>query len=728
KFVSTTLRPTAAEHPELYHWRGCAAFVSDFLSLKPLESPVNLPRQLFSPSMVLRNQSATCFEAATLLCSMLIGAHYEAYCVSGYASRELCECDQTHRECPPLDDGKKDVTPEPQQNKYTLKPKKKPHSRFLLQPASRGSRPTQQKTKGQRKSLTFDLSFLQRDEERPADDLRGLRVHCWVLVLAGSRDVENNFFIDPLSGNGYATHAQDFLGVESVWDNYNYYVNMQDCSNGSDVVYDLEDLDRWEPVLVGVTSKRQLTDQVLKRKENRFLGKVEPGPRAFQMPQPWSRCIIISKKDLEQRYPGGKKVTHYKRAKLEKFGLYLQPDGLLTRLTTYKDLSCTEVELVKEWYQGRNDHLEHREFNQVLQVTTEHFQPGRRCHLLLHRFSESEHEMEFNSSARADSLVRRVLSKSAITETFKGRFDFLHYRQVTFSIPDGLSDVQHIPLKKVEERFHRNPTLPLSEDVARRVFLLPEGKIQLSYQMEDFATIPSRRLFIKPLPATESRRAEDFTSTNVRTFQVDPSVKPLSRLALYRILQDLLKHENSAVENAKDSRNEIRDIMLSREEEERNLQLIFSPWTHAGAALAHKHHKQKLKAAEQQEWQLDRVDDYLAPYLANLDFPDTLSSTDFENIVASCLQEFKERRTTVSNLIKEHQRKLSQELREKQRWYQQNQDLLSTEAVEEYRHYCSEKALVMEVVQRRLDRCWYLEETPGKVRAFHEQLLKSPRL
>ncbi|CAG07268.1 unnamed protein product [Tetraodon nigroviridis] len=307
------------------------------------------------------------------------------------------------------------------------------------------------------------------------------------------------------------------------------------------------------------------------------------------MPQPWSRCIIISKKDLEQRYPGGKKVTHYKRAKLEKFGLYLQPDGLLTRLTTYKDLSCTEVELVKEWYQGRNDHLEHREFNQVLQVTTEHFQPGRRCHLLLHRFSESEHEMEFNSSARADSLVRRVLSKSAITETFKGRFDFLHYRQVTFSIPDGLSDVQHIPLK------------------------------------------------------------------------VDPSVKPLSRLALYRILQDLLKHENSAVENAKDSRNE---------------------------------------TAEQQEWQLDHVDDYLVPHLIDLDFPETLSPTDFDNIIAKCLQEFKESRKAVVNFLKEHHKKL----REKQRWYQQNQDFLSKEAVEEYRDYCSEKTLILKVVQARLER------------------------
>lgn len=65
----------------------------------------------------------------------------------------------------------------------------------------------------------------------------------------------------------------------------------------------------------------------------------------------------------------------------------------------------------------------------------------------VHRFSESEHEMQFDGSARADGLQRRVLSKSEMTETFEGRFDYLHYRRVTFLIPDGLSDVQHIPLK-----------------------------------------------------------------------------------------------------------------------------------------------------------------------------------------------------------------------------------------------------------------------------------------
>lgn len=68
-------------------------------------------------------------------------------------------------------------------------------------------------------------------------------------------------------------------------------------------------------------------------------------------------------------------------------------------------------------------------------------------HDSVHRYSDAEHEMEFNSSARADSLLRRVLSKSEMTETFEGRFDYLHYRHVTFLIPDGLCDVQHVPLK-----------------------------------------------------------------------------------------------------------------------------------------------------------------------------------------------------------------------------------------------------------------------------------------
>lgn len=61
------------------------------------------PRYLFSSTSVLQSQRATCFEFASLLCSLLLGANYDAYCVSGYAVKEMCLLDQRLQDCHLLD-------------------------------------------------------------------------------------------------------------------------------------------------------------------------------------------------------------------------------------------------------------------------------------------------------------------------------------------------------------------------------------------------------------------------------------------------------------------------------------------------------------------------------------------------------------------------------------------------------------------------------------------------
>jgi hypothetical protein len=62
------------------------------------------PKQLFSPTAVMERQMGNCFEYSTLLCSFLIGSGYDAYVVSGYATREFCLFDQTRTVCPYLPD------------------------------------------------------------------------------------------------------------------------------------------------------------------------------------------------------------------------------------------------------------------------------------------------------------------------------------------------------------------------------------------------------------------------------------------------------------------------------------------------------------------------------------------------------------------------------------------------------------------------------------------------
>lgn len=79
------------------------------------------------------------------------------------------------------------------------------------------------------------VPFKQEKERPPPDPLLGLRVHSWVLVLSGNREVPENFFIDPPTGKSYSTTNENFLGIESVWNHKNYWVNKQDCTFGCKV-------------------------------------------------------------------------------------------------------------------------------------------------------------------------------------------------------------------------------------------------------------------------------------------------------------------------------------------------------------------------------------------------------------------------------------------------------------------------------------------------------------
>ncbi|MEQ2312783.1 hypothetical protein AMECASPLE_034761 [Ameca splendens] len=220
------------------------------------------------------------------------------------------------------------------------------------------------------------------------DSLRGLRVYCWVLVLSGIRSIKENFFIDPLTGSRFPTNDDNFHGIESVWNSFNYYVNRQECINGCrDVLFDLEDSSQWETVLHNGISQQQLTRTVQRRQENRIIGTTtsdmeEVIPRKFLFLRSWVSTIVVSEKDLEARFPGGRKVTRYRKAKLERFSPTVTKDGLISRLTTYKDLDCTEVTGVKEWYKNRSDGLEERNFNKLENSTAEHFKPGRAFALL----------------------------------------------------------------------------------------------------------------------------------------------------------------------------------------------------------------------------------------------------------------------------------------------------------------------------------------------------------
>lgn len=82
---------------------------------------------------LLQIRKANSFEQSTFLVSLLLGLGYDAYVVSGYASRETTFCNQRMLPCPDLSTAEEPPSPEPEVVVPKYRPTSPPtfRSRFL---------------------------------------------------------------------------------------------------------------------------------------------------------------------------------------------------------------------------------------------------------------------------------------------------------------------------------------------------------------------------------------------------------------------------------------------------------------------------------------------------------------------------------------------------------------------------------------------------------------------
>ncbi|XP_054389944.1 dynein regulatory complex subunit 7 isoform X2 [Pongo abelii] len=740
KFVSTTLRPTLMPYPELYNWDSCAQFVSDFLTMVPLPDPLKPPSHMYSSTTVLKYQKGNCFDFSTLLCSMLIGSGYDAYCVNGYGSLDLCHMDLTREVCPLTVKPKETIKEEEKvlPKKYTIKPPRDLCSRFEQEQEVK----KQQEIRAQeQKRLREEEERLMEAEEAKPDALHGLRVHSWVLVLSGKREVPENFFIDPFTGHSYSTQDEHFLGIESLWNHKNYWINMQDCWNCcKDLIFDLGDPVRWEYMLLG-TDKSQLSlteedDSGINDEDDvENLGK-EDENKSFDMPHSWVEQIEISPEAFETRCPNGKKVIQYKRAKLEKWAPYLNSNGLVSRLTTYKDLECTNILEIKEWYQNREDMLELKHMNKTTDLKTDYFKPGHPQALRVHSYKSMQPEMdrviEFYETARVDGLIKREETPRTMTEYYQGRPDFLSYRHANFGprvkkLTLSSAESNPRPIVKITEQFFRNPAKPAEEDVAERVFLVAEERIQLRYHCREDHITASKREFLRRTEVDNKGNKIIMTPDMCISFEVEPMEHTKKLLYQYEAMMHLKREEKLSRHQVWESELEVLEILKLREEEEAAHTLTISIYDTKRNEKS-KEYREAMERVMHEEHlrQVETQLDYLAPFLAQLPPGEKLTRWQAVRLKDECLSDFKQRLINKANLIQARFEKETQELQKKQQWYQENQVTLTPEDEDLYLSYCSQAMFRIRILEQRLNR--HKELAPLKYLALEEKLYKDPRL
>ncbi|NXQ50635.1 DRC7 protein, partial [Catharus fuscescens] len=583
KFVSTTLRPTLLPFPDMYYWSGCASFVCDYLIMEPLKSPITPPSSLYSPTTILKYQRGNCFDFAVLLCSLLIGAGYDAYCVHGYATLEMCSLDQTQELCPLLRKPP-EVPEEEDPNKYRIRYPLEPQSKFELQQKAKKEEETESAKEEEREEeVVTEVGMPKRDP------LHGLRVHAWVLLLPGKRKVPETFFINPFTGNDHSTTDECFLGIESIWNHKNYWVNMQDCRKGcKDLSFDLSDPVCWEVMFSESNEPSQLSTESPKKDKN----DTEEGEtdRSFEMPLSWVTQIRVSLREYENPFSRGKKVILYDKAKLEKWAAYANGDGLVERLTVYADPDRTEELEVKEWFKHREDLLYMREVDKQTQLITDHFRPGHPLRLKVHSYTslepETGHTVEFYHMGRGDGLWKRFENATEMTEHFVGREDFLHTRHIEFGERDkemenaGITaDANPRPIVQIKEYFHRNPEKPADEDVEERVFMVIDDIIQLTYHLEVHDTIASKVVFCRVIG--REKREDEIVLSRENTVKYEPwsPEKHKNMLYLYNLLWVLRAEQKDLKHHVRDAEAEMLNILTVREDEEANIKLSVSMYS-----------------------------------------------------------------------------------------------------------------------------------------------------
>jgi len=740
KFISTTVRATELPYRELYDSALCAEFVASLLEYEPLEYPTELPEYIPSSDSVLKWRVGDCFDFSILLASYLIGAGYDAYVVSGYAPKWVCLRDQSRTECPvlmveelanslakelliagaPVDDN---------EDRYKVKDRGIPKSKFLKQ---QGEKAELEKARRAAEDEVDD-----EDEEEEEDPLEGERVHAWVLVRAGKREVKESFFIEPSTGRVYPVATSPYLGVESVWNNKNYWANMQEPEEGPmQISFDLSNNDNWEYVFIEPEGQRTEGDMGDGAEDDMMAmgeggedegGEEEEDDSVLDIPPSWVIKLVIDRDMYAKRFCNqGQQTVLYHKAKLERFAENTHEQGMVTRLTIFKDRARTVPKEQREEFKNRRDKLERRVRYLLEGRVHEHFLPGRMPEALqdMYEWTGRKRELHYYTSARIDGLVKRVdeMGKKCM-EYFEGRDDKLIYRSVsvtpdrdltggktTYTLPGG--QLGELVIHKMTEKFERDEKKAAEEDVKKRTYYVRTNQIREIYHYTTGRITSASRTYYKG-----GQQPPDIV-------EVDPSAPMPS--------EEKLEEESHKVQNAeKDCYQAVRHQELEKEEllkvrkrEEASI-IIDRSIFETAAENAKEDKRQELQHTEAEDTDVRKVD-YLTPFLQNVQDVKKINREEGMKARDACLRALKERLLERANIIQTRLDEENSHLAKKQAAFQRSQRDHDQGGDEEFERFCSETMFRIQILEQRLTR--HEETALQKYADMDQKLHTDPRL
>lgn len=547
KMICTFIRPTLLMFDDLFEVEKCSKFVAGYMRYEPLhdrshyltendDTVEKMPAKVVSPRTALQWQIGNCLEQSLVLASLLIGAGYNAYVVVGYATTAVCLNDQNNRNWEDSipeehnsdddDSNSEEINPE-----YAALIKPRPQLRrpsevvFSMPNPLTPAQPVQKASSG-RTSQAVSISAPKIIKA----------VHCWVMVLPGGRKTMlKTTYIEPSTGELIKPEDADdfYLGVESVFNEKKYFINLFPETPVSDLSCDITNGSLWECILHSNEDEGEKEKESLAATARRTIGEMtmsnalsahsqmsdhEISKQHIVVPRSWVGELTINQSQYESKYHECFKVITYRNAVIHTYAAYSQPD-LRVKEAHVPDDKYPDVNQLHIFYEHRADKLRRRsvfpspKVEEALstqypaavapsyRLLQEWYEPGRMRETAVEGLREFSHEpgkiriMKFYWRARVDGLYRReehfydMMSLRKVKEFYKGRDDKLCYRSASFDRPrtvketnmhnmvcgvgcgTGFKEYVRLEPFRMSQKFLRNKEIPFDKDVAKTTFL-----------------------------------------------------------------------------------------------------------------------------------------------------------------------------------------------------------------------------------------------------------------
>lgn len=764
KFLPTTIRPTHLPYQELYEYKPCAQFLADFFSYDELNPPDRYPTMIPAPASVLKWQAGDCFDFSIALASLLIGVGYDAYCVSGFAPRFITTRNEARSACPHLDWDNEDEKPEaaPEEDDYPIP--KKPPLRSEYQEAKKNA----EEADRARMEEEENKSDSEDDPSSEEDEFENRRIHCWVLIRKGSREVKEDMYIEPTTGRIYGVNRCPYLKIDLIWNHRNLWVNMQVC-NASQVHLELFNSRYFEYVMLdrenaagegGVGSFNEEDTGTAGLNSTVNLGAqrddlaAEQASQILDLPSAWGDRPDIPREAFHARCYQGEKTIFYHKCKVEQYAPYTQDDGLVERITLYKDVRRQIPLEIRERFRHRRDKLTERKRRPMQKETIERFNPGRPSSSTsaiggalkeYREITSLSRELHFYNS-RLDGLVRCVeLIGRKVFECFEDRDDRLIYHSVTLD-PNLVTSQQRsgqkskdtylvesmgeVPIRKMTQKFGRNSEIPADEDIHKICYFLAENKIRVDYHREPgkltyrTVTYIVEDSTLRRLPRSLPQPTQAQT---VKLFQMQTNCRDSLTESHQRTQQELnirRKEENSIRGMRSVQAGKKRDLSMPGGRDD-----VLEPSVYDLARESARVTGLRVGAEEEKpEEQTSKVD-ILAPYLLDFMNKETgfvqLDALQAELVAKKCTQDFRKRLFDRAEIIQRRLEEEQDQLRKRRAQMQRRGDNVERDE-REFERYQSQAMFRTQILEQRLAR--HEMQAIEKFQELERMLQEDPRL